>query len=75
METTITIGGREFRVGATYQSAHPMSHIRRKLIGDFRRRDDLGRKIPMVQFESGNGNWGATSEAAWLRWAGDEVAP
>ncbi len=72
MSDTITIGGREFRVGAWY---HP------------RRRQGMGpaRKLlayraefewPYVEYEARNGRvYRNLGPKGWTDWAGDEVAP
>jgi hypothetical protein len=66
--TTITIGGREFRVGAAY----------RPRLGDSRPRILMVAWDKLAEVEwahTVNSPWRICSYRAWLRWAGDEVAP
>ena len=67
MTDTITIGGREFRVGATYAPLKPDSEDQpRTLIAHSERH---------VWHQPRGGIPHKTSKYRWLRWAGDEVAP
>ena len=80
---TVTIGGREFRVGATYAPKRPgLARKPRRLQGlssDERcRRSGMNRPGGTVYYATKyrNGDWwSATCSAVqWLRWAGEEVA-
>lgn len=76
MSDTITIGGREFRVGATYAPKPKpgvTSHRRKTLLRY--REHHMYHSEPMVQWRNKNGSKEWATVKAWLRWAGDEVAP
>lgn len=66
--TTVKIGDREFRVGATY--APRVEGGRTRIL-----------KVTWSQYaevewaHAANSPWRICSYRAWLRWAGDEVLP
>lgn len=76
MTQTITIGGREFRVGAWYRSKRHKGAYPRQFLD---RRDDARRGVYVVY------RWPEESTAtdpeqwcsarSWRAWDGDEVAP
>jgi hypothetical protein len=70
--TTITMKGREFKIGATYAPKPKpgvTSHRRKKLLGKYR--DWFGETY--VEFENKNGSVETSLDVAWLKWVGDEV--
>ena len=73
---TVTIGGREFRVGATY-APKPKAGVtsnRRKTLLVYREQEVWPFYGPSVQWRNKNGSTEWANADAWLRWAGDEVA-
>lgn len=77
MSDTVTIGGREFRVGATYgpkPKAGVTSH-RRKTLLRYRPETVWPFTGPSVQWRNKNGSEEWSNATAWLKWAGEEVQP
>jgi Ser-tRNA(Ala) deacylase AlaX len=69
--TTVTIGDREFRIGATYQGKIDPKY--RMVIP---RQRALLRVIGgEVWFRTKTGDEQSAPSGNWLRWAGDEVTP
>jgi hypothetical protein len=67
-ETTIDIGGRKFRIGATYAP--------RSGKGKPRKLRTLWWELAEVEWQHGPDDvWRICRFDTWLRWAGDEVAP
>mgnify|MGYP000547076538 CR=1 FL=1 len=77
MNDTITIGGREFRVGATYgpKPKPGVTSHRRKTLLTYREETVWPFYGPSVKWRNKNGSEEWANADAWLRWAGDEVAP
>ena len=71
MPDTITIGGREFRVGATYAPRKPGPRTHAKIFLELVEKPSWGT---CVRFTGRRGPSWVTARS-WLRWAGDEVAP
>lgn len=68
----VTIGGREFRIGALYRARNPASRVRRVLLGT----TPVIRGEPLVRYRSPSMSreWHREVDAlTWARWAGDEV--
>ena len=74
MSDTITIGGREFRIGATYRPKSFEVSARRKTLLRYRAEKAWPFQGPSVQWRNKNGSEEWATAKAWLRWAGDEVA-
>lgn len=69
--TTITICGREFRVGATYRGRPTKGGHRRKILRCFQ-----SGERQMVEYAWHDSDVAHVCSASdWLRWAGEEVAP
>ncbi len=67
--TTVTIGGREFRVGAWYIGKTGMltrQFMEMRIMGRIHRRN-------VVFWRCRNGNEQNAKASTWLCWAGDEV--
>ena len=67
MSDTITIGVREFRVGATYRPRFGVGRPRILAVAS-------GCRAEVEWAHTVNSPWRVCSYRAWLRWAGDEVA-
>jgi hypothetical protein len=76
----VTIGGREFRIGATYRGKIPANArpgfepAQRRLLAVAQRKgytDQSNR----VCYETPRGRPGFVKAINWARWAGDEVQP
>ena len=73
MTDTVRIGGREFRIGAVYAPAKGRrGAVRREFLG-VDQKD--GWQHVSVRLIGARRTHERMSEAAWLRWAGDEVEP
>lgn len=70
MSETVNIGGREFRVGATYRG-RGINVRERKLLRIIRG----GNGRVWVEFETRLRRPGRVLARSWLEWAGDEVQP
>jgi hypothetical protein len=77
MSETVTIGGREFRIGATYapQPKPGVTSHRRKTLLKYVPVAGWPRLAPWVEYRNKNGRTERSSADAWFKWAGGEVAP
>jgi hypothetical protein len=77
MSDTVTIGGREFRIGAWYQGKTPenASPYFKPLRRQLRSLKRCFRGRVRVAYTTKLGRTGETYARSWLEWAGDEVAP
>lgn len=72
--STVKIGDREFRIGATYAARDPMDRARWELVTVQPHCTLFPNGV--VGYTQGNRHCVSfMSSALWLRWAGDEVQP
>lgn len=73
--TTITIGGREFRIGATYAPKPKRVPWGPRTLLSYSP-EPLGPFMaPLVSWQEAGGAKTSGTLNEWLAWAGDEVAP
>lgn len=76
-DQTVAIGGREFRIGATYapKPKEGVKSYRRKTLLKVRR-DPWSRRQEcqvIVSFRNKNGSEETCSSRSWVKWAGEEL--
>ena len=71
--TTVHIGAREFRIGATY--APRVGRRQPRILVGFENPGRLGRPGGDVRVMTNNGYGDVWAGTHWLRWAGEEVMP
>lgn len=72
-DRTVTIGGREFRIGATYapKPKEGVTRYRRKTLKRVRQ-PSWGSPM-MVYWLNKNGSEEWSTATSWLRWVGEEL--
>ena len=73
MSDTVTINGREFRVGAWYRGKR--GDRRRKFLGVRDQKDFHGDWYVEVLWQCTQRSRNGCDQADWSRWAGEEVQP
>lgn len=74
MSETVTIGGREFRIGATYAPKPLPPGLSHKLVGN-RHQRSVTKDGSAFYVKAGGSGTGIMSGDMWAAWAGDEVQP